>query len=82
MQGIRRLAAMLRDAAAPPPKRLEALEFVVDFVADIHQTRHCADDGDARQRRHVVGYGVPEPPAPILAPIVGPSSVTSKRRQQ
>jgi hypothetical protein len=38
--------AVLRDKAASPRERLEALKFVVHFVADIHQPLHCADDGD------------------------------------
>jgi hypothetical protein len=39
-------AAVLRDTSAAPRDRLEALKFVVHFVADIHQPLHCADDGD------------------------------------
>jgi hypothetical protein len=38
--------AVLHDKAAPARQRLEALKFVVHFVADIHQPLHCADDGD------------------------------------
>jgi hypothetical protein len=43
---IERFAAVLRDKSAPPRARLEALDFVVNLVADIHQPLHCADDGD------------------------------------
>jgi hypothetical protein len=43
---IERFAVVLRDKAAPPRDRLEALDFVVNLVADIHQPLHCADDGD------------------------------------
>jgi S1/P1 Nuclease len=43
---IERFSAVLRDRAAPPRERLEALKFVVHFVADVHQPLHCADDGD------------------------------------
>jgi hypothetical protein len=37
---------VLGDKAAPPRQRLDALKFVVHFVADVHQTLHCSDDGD------------------------------------
>ena len=43
---IDEFAAVLRDKAAPPHNRLEALKFVVHFVADVHQPLHAADDGD------------------------------------
>jgi hypothetical protein len=43
---IDELAAVLRDKAAPARDRLEALKFVVNLVADIHQPLRCADDGD------------------------------------
>jgi hypothetical protein len=43
---IDEFAAVLRDKAASPRQRLEALKFVIHFVADIHQPLHCADDGD------------------------------------
>jgi hypothetical protein len=43
---IGHFAAVLRDTSAPPRARLEALKFVVHFVADVHQPLHCADDGD------------------------------------
>ncbi len=38
--------AVLGDKAAQPRERLEALKFLVHFVADIHQPLHCADDHD------------------------------------
>jgi hypothetical protein len=43
---IERFAAVLRDKSAPPPVRREALGFIVNLVADIHQPLHCADDDD------------------------------------
>lgn len=43
---IDEFAAELRDKAAPPRRRLEALKFVAHFVADVHQPLHAADDGD------------------------------------
>jgi hypothetical protein len=43
---IDRFTAVLRDSSAAPRQRLEALKFVVHFVADVHQPLHCADDGD------------------------------------
>ena len=43
---IERFAAVLRDKDAAPRRRLEALKWVVHFVADIHQPLHCADDND------------------------------------
>ena len=43
---IDEFAAELRDKAAPPRDRLEALKFVVHFVADVHQPLDAADDGD------------------------------------
>ena len=36
---IDRFVAMRRDKAAAPRDRLEALKFVVHFVADVHQPR-------------------------------------------
>jgi hypothetical protein len=38
--------AVLRDKAAPPRQRLEALKWVVHLVADINQPLHCADNQD------------------------------------
>jgi nuclease S1 len=38
--------AVLRDKAAAPHDRLEALKFVVGFICDIHQPLHAADNGD------------------------------------
>jgi hypothetical protein len=43
---IERFEAVLRNRSAPPRDRLEALKFIVHFVADVHQPLHCADDGD------------------------------------
>lgn len=41
--------AVLRDKAAPPRQRLEALKWLVHLVADINQPLHCADN-----RRHML----------------------------
>jgi S1/P1 Nuclease len=38
--------AVLRDKAAPPRQRLEALKWIDHLVADINQPLHCADDND------------------------------------
>ena len=38
--------AVLRDKAAPPRRRLEALKWLVHLVADINQPLHCADNTD------------------------------------
>ena len=43
---IDEFAAVLGDKAAPQRDRLEALKFLIHFVADIHQPFHCADDHD------------------------------------
>ena len=43
---IERFTAVLRDKSASPGARLEALKFVVHFVADVHQPLRCADNGD------------------------------------
>ena len=43
---IEQFTATLRDKSASPGDRLEALKFVVHFVADVHQPLHCADNGD------------------------------------
>src|SRR6185312_3314064 len=43
---IGRFEAVLRDQAAPPRQRLEALKFLVHLVADINQPLHCANNGD------------------------------------
>ncbi len=44
---IERLAGVLGDRAAPAAERLEALKFLVQLVADIHQPLACADGGEA-----------------------------------
>jgi hypothetical protein len=44
---IDQLAGILSDRNAAPRQRIEALKFLVHFVADIHQPLHCADDHDA-----------------------------------
>src|SRR5262249_52279344 len=41
-----RFIAVLADAAAPAPARLEALKFVVHFVGNLHQPLDCANNDD------------------------------------
>ena len=43
---IDQLAGILSDRNAAPRQRLEALKFLVHFVADIHQPLHCANNND------------------------------------
>jgi hypothetical protein len=43
---IERFAATLGDPSAPARERLEALKFVVHFVADLHQPLHAANNDD------------------------------------
>jgi hypothetical protein len=43
---LEQYTAVLRDKAAAPRDRLEALKFVVGFMCDIHQPLHAADNGD------------------------------------
>jgi hypothetical protein len=37
---------VLKDAAATPDQKREALMFVIHFVGDMHQPLHCSDNGD------------------------------------
>ncbi|MGD0130003.1 MAG: S1/P1 nuclease, partial [Terriglobia bacterium] len=40
---------------------MEALKFVIHFVADLHQPLHCEDDGDnGGNARHVIFDGHPD----------------------
>jgi hypothetical protein len=39
-------AQVLADRSAPAAQRAQALNFLVHFVADIHQPLHCEDNGD------------------------------------
>ncbi len=41
-----RFIAVLADAGAPAPARLEALKFVVHFVGNLHQPLDCANNDD------------------------------------
>jgi hypothetical protein len=41
-----RFIGVLRDKARSQRERLEALKFVVHFIADIHQPLHCANNDD------------------------------------
>ncbi len=43
---IEEFRGAVKDAAAPPVKRREALMFLVHFVGDMHQPLHCSDNGD------------------------------------
>src|SRR5687768_11160714 len=47
IDAIEREAKILADKAAPRERRVEALKFIVHFVADLHQPLHCVDrNGD------------------------------------
>lgn len=37
---------VLKDSAAPPEKRRDALMFIIHFVGDMHQPLHCSDNKD------------------------------------
>jgi hypothetical protein len=43
---VERFARVLSDTSAPPRERLEALKFVVHFVADLHQPLHASNNDD------------------------------------
>jgi|SRR6516162_3845041 len=43
---VERFAAVLSDSSAPARQRLEALKFVVHFVADLHQPLHASNNDD------------------------------------
>jgi len=43
---ILKFEAILKEKTALPVQRLEALKFLVHFIADIHQPLHCSDDHD------------------------------------
>ena len=43
---IGRFEDVLAEKSRTPTERLEALKFLVHFIADIHQPLHCGDDGD------------------------------------
>ena len=43
---IDEFVAELRDRKLPPPQRLEALKFVVHFIADVHQPLHASNNDD------------------------------------
>jgi hypothetical protein len=45
---LEQFSAVLRDKAASPAARLEALKYVVSFAADIHQPTHTSDARGAR----------------------------------
>lgn len=47
LSALERFAAVLRDAEAPRQERVEALRFLVHFVADVHQPLHVGRRGDA-----------------------------------
>jgi hypothetical protein len=49
---------VLADKTETPAKRLQALKFIVHFVADVHQPLHCEDNGDRGGNDvHVSFYG-------------------------
>jgi hypothetical protein len=43
---IKEFTAELQDGSLPARERLEALKFVVHFVADVHQPLHASDNSD------------------------------------
>src|SRR5262249_30504658 len=43
---ILKFEAVLKEKTALPVQRLEALKFLVHFIADIHQPLHCSDNHD------------------------------------
>lgn len=43
---LSRFVAVLRGNSASPEAKIEALKFIVHFVADLHQPLHCADNHD------------------------------------
>jgi hypothetical protein len=43
---VDKFVSELRDPNAPPQARLEALKFVVHFIADLHQPLHASDNND------------------------------------
>lgn len=47
----------LKDPAADPVQRREALMFLVHFVGDMHQPLHCADNNDQGGNRVQVQFG-------------------------
>ena len=53
--------AVLKDPKADRSAKVQALKFVIHFVADLHQPLHCADDGDkGGNARHVIFDGHPD----------------------
>jgi hypothetical protein len=43
---ILRDVGILKDTATPRSERMEALQFLVHFIGDLHQPLHCTDDHD------------------------------------
>lgn len=52
IEQLNHFAAVLKDAKAPRPDRIDALKFVVHFVGDLHQPLHCADRPYGSQDDH------------------------------
>jgi hypothetical protein len=50
----------LADENAPTPERVQALKFLVHFVADIHQPLHAIGEARGGNGVHVVEFGSPE----------------------
>lgn len=48
---------MLADAKTPREKRIEALKFVVHFIADVHQPMHAIGEARGGNDIHVVFFG-------------------------
>ena len=83
---IDRLAGVLHEKAALPRDRLEALKFVVHFVADLHQPLHASNDNDRGGNTIAVILGGRETSLHaawdwgILAPAVGHDERAFARR--
>jgi len=48
---------VLRDPAASPVQRREALMFLVHFIGDMHQPLHCSDNKDQGGNKVIVKFG-------------------------
>jgi hypothetical protein len=64
--------AVLKDYRAPRDQRVEALEFLVHYVADLHQPLHCEDRGDDLSHEVATTYPVRAPgDAPGVTSLLG-----------
>jgi hypothetical protein len=56
LEAMERMERTLRDRAATPPQRAEALKFLVHFVGDVHQPLHVGRRADAGANKVEVTY--------------------------